>query len=318
MDYLKTFLPYLFGNKVGKSLEISLPEPIQWDSLSFEETLMFKALTAEQDSYFSTIELNTLNLKDTFQLLNYLPFFNAANKALIQHRFSKEFEIHHSACISKPLTIPELQSLLSFKNNHLTLFAILKSDRAQKGKLLLKKADGSFCLDSQGNIWSISILGHTERGLSFNFSSGCTPCGLYSIDGVMAQANNPYLFGQYRRLILNFMPEIMANLPKDHHELSWWRQAEVASKLGRSLLRIHGTGRVNRNPLTPYFPFVPTSGCLATNEVQLAGMKSHDQRLLLDAMMSAIGEEAIFENESKIHGLLYVVEFDDNLARLEF
>lgn len=44
MNYLKTFLPYLFGNKKGKSLDILLPDPIPWTKLNFEETLMFHTL----------------------------------------------------------------------------------------------------------------------------------------------------------------------------------------------------------------------------------------------------------------------------------
>jgi len=141
----------------------------------------------------------------------------------------------------------------------------------------------------------------------------------------MPEANKAFEFGQFRRLIVNFIPRssdessIRKYLPENHQDKSWWKASVVGRELGRDLLRIHGTGRVNLNPFTSYFPFVPTSGCLATNEANLLGFKKFkDQRLLLDTLMSALNLPLIHENESKIHGLLYVIELDDNLGALHF
>jgi hypothetical protein len=226
---------------------------------------------------------------------------------------------------AKALVAKDLQSLLDFKTNRPTLYAILKKDRSTPGRLLLKDKNNHFLKGHNGDIWSIPILGLSGRGLSFHHSNGQTPMGVYTIDGVMPEANNKTEFGEFRRLIVNFIKsspeeaEITQLLPKIHHKLDWWKQSVLARMLGRSLLRIHGTGKCNRNPFSSHYPMYPTSGCLATNEsVNLWGRKVADQRLLLDQLMQAQGLEVLFENESKIHGLLYVVEFDDSLSALCF
>jgi hypothetical protein len=141
----------------------------------------------------------------------------------------------------------------------------------------------------------------------------------------MPTADQNLIFGDFKRLIVNFIDRgpgeigILNLLPATHHRLSWWKPSVVARELGRGLLRIHGTGRKNLNPFSSYYPMYPTSGCLATNESSFLGLKkAQDQRLLLDALMNSLNIPANLENESKIHGLLYVVELDDNLAALRF
>lgn len=325
MNYLKTFLPYLFGNKKGKSLDIPLPSPIPWPSLSFEEILMFRTFDNSLNQYIHSIDLKTLSKKDLFHLFNFLDFLNDELKKKMAQYFLEDLILYYQSKLGKVLSVKELQSLLHFKNNKLTLFAVLKSNRKRPGVLIIRSPQGDFIKDQFQNIWSIPILGLSKRGLPFNHSNGCTPAGVYTVDSVMPLADKNREFGEFKRLILNFIKEspmeeeIKKLLPLKHRELQWWKPAVVARELGRSLLRIHGTGRKNINPLTSYYPFVPTSGCLATNEGTFLGLKkARDQRLLLDALMMALNLAPTPENESKIHGLLYVVEFDDSLAALHF
>ena len=87
MNYLKTFLPYLFGNKKGKSLEFMLPAPHEWESLSFEEVLMFHALSNTLSSHIQSHALLALSKKDLFHLFNFLSFLN--------HDLQKEIEEAH-------------------------------------------------------------------------------------------------------------------------------------------------------------------------------------------------------------------------------
>ena len=141
----------------------------------------------------------------------------------------------------------------------------------------------------------------------------------------MPENNNHNEFGKFRRLILNFIKasngedDIKKMLPKSQYKKSWWAQSVVARELGRSLLRIHGTGTINKNPLTKYFPMIPSSGCLTTTESHLWGMvKINHQRSLLDTLMKAQGLESTYENESKIQGVLYVIDFDGTYQTLEF
>lgn len=326
MNYLKTFLPYLFGNKKGKSLETSIPNPIPWQSLKFEEVLMFHALGNSLNNYIQSIDLVTLTRKDIFHLFNFLSFLKLDLREKIELTFHDEYALFLEATSTKSINFHETQELLDFKTNQLTIFAILKKDRMVPGVLVVRAPDGKFVLNkNQESIWSIPILGMSGRGLPFHHSNGNTPTGIFTIDSVMPEANKNYDFGQFRRLIVNFIPKstdessITKYLPENHKDKSWWKPSVVGREMGRELLRIHGTGRVNLNPFTSYFPFVPTSGCLATNEANLLGFKrSTDQRLLLDCLMSALNLPVIYENESKIHGLLYVIELDDNLSTLQF
>jgi hypothetical protein len=244
-------------------------------------------------------------------------------KKNIQSLFQENWLLFNEAINAHPLTKKELQVLLDTKTDKLTVYALLRKERRERGVIVIKNKNGEFFTRNNGSIWSIPVLGLSRRGLPFQHSNGCTPMGVYTLDSVMPEANKNFEFGLYRRLIVNFIPssdgevEILKLLPSSHHKLSWWKQSVVARILGRSLLRIHGTGRVNRNVFSPFYPFVPTSGCLATNESSLFGFKAfHDQRLLLDALMQAQGLAASYENESKIHGLLYVVEFNDNLSAI--
>lgn len=325
MNYLKTFLPYLFGNKKGKSLDLSLPDPIPWSSLCFEEILMFHALKNSLNQYIHSIDLKNLNRKDVFHLFNFLHLMNDELKMIIKNNYKNELKIFNEAINPEKFSTKHLQDLLNFKNDKLTVFAILKKDRNELGRLVIRQPDGRFVTDACKNIWSIPILGLSSRGLPFHHSNGATPAGIYKLESVMPHANKVHEYGEFRRLIINFLDEVPNEaefrkyLPSNHHELSWWKPAVLAHELGRSLLRIHGTGRANRNPFTRHFPFVPTSGCLATNEAKFLGFKHfRDQRLLLDTLMSSLNLAPTSENESKIHGLLYVVELDDNLSALHF
>lgn len=325
MNYLKTFLPYLFGNKKGKSLEFSLPDRSTWSTLSFEEQLTFHTLSHQLDSFVSSLDLKALSKKEIFHLFNFLPFLKTKLCAEIEATFVHDYLFYQEALGARPLDKKVTQDLLNFKTGKLSVFAFLHKDRTRPGVLLIRNENGEFLKKDNGDIWSISILGLSGRGLSFNHSNGHTPLGVFTLDSVMPEANKQLEFGKYRRLIVNFLPasqgeqNILPYLPPSHHHLHWWKQSVVARELGRSLLRIHGSGATNNNFFTPYYPFVPTSGCLATNEASILGLKKfHDQRLLLDGLMKASGLGPVYENESKIHGLLYVVEFDDNLTSLTF
>lgn len=325
MNYLKTFLPYLFGNKKGKSLDLPLPNPIPWSDLNFEETLMFHSLSCSLNQFVDSMNLETLNESNVFHLFNFLEFLDHQKKNKLETYFETEFKVFTKAKKTQSLNKSELQELLNFKTNKLTVFAILNKDRTRIGRLLVRDESGKFVTCERGHIWSIPVLGLSRRGLPFHHTNGCTPAGIYTIDSVKPLADNQQAFGEFRRLILNFIKsspnetELLALMPANHHSLDWWKQSVVARNLGRCLLRIHGTGMKNKNPFSSYYPLVPTSGCLATNEAGRLGLKkAQDQRLLLDVLMKAQGLDVLSENESKIHGLLYVVEFDDSLAALSF
>ncbi len=323
MNYLKTFLPYLFGNKVGKSFE--LPRSIDWGSLNFEETLMFHTLQGTLEDFTTTLTISELTPKQVFHLFSFRNHLARNFFADLKKHFHAEFDLFTEALKGEVLKPHEVQELLDYKTHQLSLFALFTKDRSKPGRLFIRKPDGTFVHKDNGDLWSVRVLGTSGRGLPFNHSNGTTPCGVFSVDSVMPEANKTYEFGVFRRLIVNFLPaspkeeNLKQFLPKTHHSHIWWKPCLVGRDLGRSLLRIHGTGRINKNPFSPHFPMIPSSGCLTTTERSFMGIvKINDQRLLLDALMSALKLPQTFENESKIHGLLYVIEFDGTYQALEF
>ena len=147
-----------------------------------------------------------------------------------------------------------------------------------------------------------------------------TPQGIHTIDSVMPSADAQMSFGKFRRLILNFIPksknEVLTKslLPESSLNSDWWKSAVVSRDIGRNLLRIHGTGKINVDKQTPYYPFMRTSGCIAQRENTYDGVTYRDQRHLLDTVMKALDLAAIYENETQAKGILYLMEIDDKNA----
>lgn len=324
MNYLKTFLPYLFGNKKGKSY--TLPLDLEWDKLNFEERLMFHALQNNLKILTDSLVISELTTPQIYHLLTFKDYLPIAFLNDLIGSNTNECNLFQKATTkSSVLSKTSVQEIINHKTNKLSLIAIFKNDRTLPGRIFVRRADGSFVHKSNGDLWSIKVLGTSSRGLPFNHSNGRTPTGVYTVDSVMPLANKPDDFGKHRRLIVNFLTKspneenIKQLLPGSQHESPWWLPSVIGREMGRSLLRIHGTGRLNKNPFSSYFPMIPSSGCLTTTEVKFTDLfQINDQRQLLDTIMTALNLVNTYENELKIHGLLYVIEFDGTYQALEF
>src|SRR5690606_6912066 len=171
--------------------------------------------------------------------------------------------------------------------------------------MLLKDGHGNIWRDDQGDIWHQPALAYSRHKKEYNQVNGNTPAGIHRIDGVMPKADQQRVFGKFRRLILNFIGPgenesyTKLLLPESSHNESWWLQASVARDIGRSALRIHGTG-LRSKKRKPYYPLVPTSGCIAQRENTYDRITYLDQRNLLDELMKASGLDPVFENEPHI------------------
>lgn len=232
--------------------------------------------------------------------------FNDTLMATISHELYKKW---HFASLSTNFS--------NFSKNHMIqLGKFMKNREGVRVILFLRRNRnyiGRVCLmDNSGNIVlekNIQALSKGRENKPFYVPNGQTPTGIYSINSVMPKADQRELFGEFRRLKLDFVSrEVIENdfdeTLLEHH---FWKEGIVANYLGRSLLRIHGTGLRNKNPFKKYHPFVTTSGCVSmceTNEVK-------GQRELLDMLMDDLGLSKTFQNEEKIQGTLAVVELDD-------
>jgi hypothetical protein len=182
--------------------------------------------------------------------------------------------------------------------------------------MVMKDKNGRLVREANGQVWSQPKLALSGRGLPSHQVNGHTPQGVYLINSVMPSADQQKVFGKYRRLKLDFVEssrrekKLLRFIPDSLQKYSWWRENVVARDVGRILLRIHGTGLINDDPASSWYPFYPTSGCVASRENTYDGVTYKDQRLLLDTMMNASGLRAQYANETSLTGLLYVVNID--------
>jgi hypothetical protein len=196
------------------------------------------------------------------------------------------------------------------------LYMFCRHNREHPCLMVMKNSSGEWVRDAQGKIWTQPKLAMSRRGLPSHQVNGETPQGVYTIDSVMPEPNRQLVFGKYRRLILNFINrsrserDLLSLMPKSVQGMAWWRQSVVARDVGRALLRIHGTGILNIDPASNWFPFFPTSGCVASRENTYSGVGYHDQRGLLDTMMMGMNLNPEYRNETRLKGLLYVVNLD--------
>jgi hypothetical protein len=201
--------------------------------------------------------------------------------------------------------------------NSVKLFMFCRSNRLYPCLMVMKNNRGQAVRLQDGTLWSNPELASSARGLPSYSRNGNTPQGVHTIDSVMRLADAQTSFGKFRRMILNFIPksrdEVLtkALLPPSSQKSDWWKSAVVSRDIGRNLLRIHGTGKINIDKETPYYPFMRTNGCIAQRENTYDGVTFNDQRNLLDSIMSALDLELKYSNETQIKGILYLVDIDD-------
>lgn len=218
-------------------------------------------------------------------------------------------------------TSPELETVLNGKySGGVKLFMFCRTNRLYPCLMLLRDARNDIVRNEDGTPWTQKALASSARGLPSYTRNGNTPAGIMSIDSVMPAADQQISFGKFRRLILEFIPRsqneatMKSLLPETSHEEDWWKPGTVARDVGRNLFRIHGTGKINKDPESPYYPFMQTSGCIAQRENTYGDVTFMDQRVLLDKLMTAMDLDPVYANETKIKGLIYITEIDSEEA----
>ncbi len=200
------------------------------------------------------------------------------------------------------------------------IFMFCRMNRLYPCMMVMKNVLGEPVRNADGTLWTHLSLASSAKGLPSYSRNGNTPQGIHTIDSVMPTADEPRSFGQFRRMVLNFVPkstnEVLMKqlLPASSHDNDWWKPAVVSRDMGRNFLRIHGTGKINTDKETPYYPFMRTSGCIAQRENTYDGVVFKDQRNLLDSIMMAMDLAATFDNETHVKGILYLIELDDKNA----
>lgn len=197
------------------------------------------------------------------------------------------------------------------------IFMFCRENRLHPCLMVMKDIRGEAVRNSDGTLWTHQALASSKYGLPSYTRNGNTPAGIFTIDSVMPVADQQLSYGKFRRMMLNFVPKskdevlFKSLLPESSRDQEWWKSSTVARGIGRNLFRIHGSGHINLDPTTPNYPFVRTSGCIAQKENTYDGVVYKDQRVLLDAIMTAMELTPSYENELKVKGILYLYEVDD-------
>lgn len=203
------------------------------------------------------------------------------------------------------------------------LFMFCRKNRDYPCMFAMRDANDEIVRNEDGSIWTQRSLAQSARKLPYHVRNGHTPTGVWTIDGVMPAADQTISFGRFRRMIINFIPKtknenrLKSLLPASSQNEDWWKQTVVARDVGRNLFRIHGTGKTNPDPTSTFYPFRQTSGCISQRENVHDGHDWKDQRKLLDRIMAAQGNKAVYANETKIKGILYFMEIDSKNAPVE-
>jgi hypothetical protein len=219
------------------------------------------------------------------------------------------------ATITKAQAVDLVQKFNS--NGKTVVFVFCREDRDYHCLSILRDAGGRMVQNATlTGLWTLPMLADSDGDRDYNEAKGNTPQGIYSMDGVMPFADRNLDYGDYRRIVMNFLPSqdndqaTIDTLPESLQKLSWWKEASIARHLGRGQFRIHGVGFLNQNPTANNYPFIPTWGCLTTREGTYDGVHYQDQRVLLDSLMRAQGLEVSFDHETQIKGYVVVVNLN--------
>jgi len=221
---------------------------------------------------------------------------------------------------------PPIKDLLQYRfgKDKITFFSFQRKNRDYPGLVAIRKTDGNFYRDRQGNILLVSQFSRSLSNLPGYITNGNTPQGIYSVKGTGISEN----------VFIGPSPNIQMRLPWEisvsgffHADslsgLKWsrplyerllpesWRsyepifEAYYAGEAGRTEIIAHGT---TINPEfyhgRSFYPFTPSLGCLTTMELwsDVNGTCLYSGQLSLVSAYRELGTEDAF---------YVVVEMDD-------
>ncbi len=232
--------------------------------------------------------------------------------------------------MGSPSAVPPLNDLLNWTvvPDRFHLYVICQQNRQVLCQAVIKDRNGEFVREN-GKLWSVPLLLRSLHHLSWNFTRGQTPQGIYRIEGTVPQPDTEYFraYGQFPLVkvfvpfeagVKEFLPgrkggfresiqSYQALLPPSWQNYFPMQQTYWAGMSGRSLFRIHGSGEA-----ATYFPgnrpqlgnntWSPTIGCLSALELydDRGNLTQTDMPKILSTLTTLGG--------GKMSGYLIVVE----------
>lgn len=222
--------------------------------------------------------------------------------------------------IDRPSPLPPLEELLnwSIAPDELHLFALCPPDRGELCRLVLRDRQGQF-VRRNGELWSVQVSVRSLHNLSWNFTRGHTPQGIYRIEGIRppnldlfrayGQFSLVKLFVPFERGVREFIPGqagtlagglagYQALLPPSWRNYYPIQQSFWAGTAGRGLFRIHGSGEspgffTNNQRYPNSMGWNPTIGCVSALELydETGRLYQADMPVILGALRTIDGED---------------------------
>jgi hypothetical protein len=305
------------GMQVATQLYLSDPEYFRVLGVKLEEIVK-----ESPDPQWSAMALVALSQG------GFTPTVTQAGINALKERFVNSSDLSLQVALTdlqarlNPAPLPPLEDLLTWQiaPEQAQLYVFCRPQREVLCRAVLKDSAGNF-VEQEGKKWSVLLLSRSLHRLRWHFVRGDTPAGVYRVQGTMPRPESDEFraFGQFP-LLKVFLPleagggdfvqdlsSYRALLPPTWRgyfplEGSYW-----AGKLGRSLIRLHGTGE---NPelfarLRSQWRrdgYNPAIGCLSALELydQEGRLLRADMPEILQAFRTAAGGD--------FSGYLVVVE----------
>jgi hypothetical protein len=222
-------------------------------------------------------------------------------------------------------TIPPLVDLLKFNfgNDKPIVFSFQRKNRDYPGVTIIRKPDGKFLRENDGELFYILHLARAVTNLPGYITNGNTPQGIFSIHSI----------GFSKNVFIGPTPNLQMVLPYEmnpkfyfHDGVSdtvWnedyytnlmpdsWKsyfpiyEAYYAGKAGRNEIIAHGT-TIDPDFYSgkPYYPFTPSLGCMTAKEIwspETGKIIASDQIKFMNA----------FRKAGSNRGFLILVEIDN-------
>jgi hypothetical protein len=233
-----------------------------------------------------------------------------------------------------PVPLPPLAELLTWQaqSDQMQLYVFCRENRWLPCTLIVKDTRGEFYREG-GQVWSRPLLLQSVYGLDWAFTYGQTPQGLQRLAGITAirpgdlfRAYGQFplvkLFLPFERGVKEFFPgepgpwrgslaDYQQRLPPSWRDYPALHQSYHAGRLGRSLLRIHGTGdtpELFARPVGVDHLWNPALGCLTALELYTPSGELHrgDMAEILRVLDGASGGTFL--------GYVLVVELPDSVG----